>query len=85
MRCVNEFSQRNRIQEPHRETTMRRWLARLSFSFIIIACVLAYEAYKTMHAQESAAAGPRAMLLAAGAAVAFALGVAGVRERHRPG
>ena len=64
---------------------MRRWLARLSFSFIIIGCVLTYEAYKTMRAAEDAAAGPRAMLLATGAAVAFALGVAGVRERHRPG
>jgi len=61
---------------------MRRWLARLSFSFIIIAAVLAWEAYKATGT--GASARTRATLCTVGALVAFALGLAGVRERHRP-
>ena len=62
---------------------MRRWLARLSFSLFVIALVLAWEAYKASHRADEGG-GSRAALYAVGAAAAFALGLAGVRERHRP-
>ena len=61
---------------------MRRWLARLSFSFFLIACVFAWQAHKARETGEGART--RRMLYAGGAVVAVALGVAGVRERHRP-
>jgi hypothetical protein len=59
---------------------MRRWLARLSFSFFILAAVLAWEAYKA----NGAGAGARRTLYAVGAVVCLGLGLVGVRERHRP-
>jgi len=55
---------------------MRTWLARLSFSFLIVAFALAWQGYKT--------GGSRATVYYAGAAAAFAVGLIGVRERHRP-
>ena len=64
---------------------MRRWLARLSFSFFVIAFLLAYQAYKLMATEQDTAFRARGMLLATGAAVAFVIGLIGVRERHRPG
>jgi hypothetical protein len=60
---------------------MRQWLARLSFSFFIIAAVLAWEAYKAT----AVGANGRASLCTVGAVVAVGLGLLGVRERHRPG
>lgn len=64
---------------------MRRWLARLSFSFFVIAFVLAWEAYKAVGRDGAQGAGARATLCVIGAALTFSLGLAGVRERHRPG
>jgi hypothetical protein len=62
---------------------MRKWLARLSFSFMIFAAVLAYEGYHIYHGQR----GPRPAWMAyaffAGAALCFGLALRGVRERHR--
>lgn len=55
---------------------MRAWLARLSFPFLVFAFVLAWEGYKTV--------GNRRALCYVGAAAAFAVGLAGIRERHRP-
>ena len=55
---------------------MRKWLARLGFPFLVLAFVLAWEGHK--------AAGSRASLYYVGAAAAFATGLAGIRERHRP-
>ena len=55
---------------------MRTWLARLAFPFFVLAFVLAWEGYK--------AAGSRATLHYAAATAAFAAGLLGVRERHRP-
>ena len=57
---------------------LRRWLARLSFSFFIIAFVLAYEAHKAGNSSRGAALG-------VATALALGLGLAGVRERHRQG
>ena len=55
---------------------MRTWLARLSFSLIIVAFALAWQGYKT--------GGSRATVYYLGAAAALGVGLAGVRERHRP-
>ena len=58
---------------------MRRWLARLAFSFFIIAAVLAWEAHKIRDAESSW----RPVLYLIAATLAVLLGLAGVRERHR--
>jgi hypothetical protein len=65
----------------HSGKNMRRWLARLSFSFFLIACVLLWEAHKASAASDRT----RSTLYTVGAVVALGLGAAGVRERHRPG
>jgi hypothetical protein len=57
---------------------MRRWLARLSFSFLILAAVLVWEARKAKDRGESPTRHYIAAALLAGA------GMAGMRERHRP-
>ena len=60
----------------------RRWLARLSFSFLVIAFFLAWEGYK----RYQAAAGEadwRTILYFAAAAVSVMVGLTGLRERHR--
>jgi hypothetical protein len=61
---------------------MNRWLARLSFSFFIVAVVLLWQWYKL-----SQHSGPRdswrLSLYLIGAAAAAVLGLAGVRARHR--
>ena len=59
---------------------MRQWLARLSFSFFVIAAVLAWEGYKATDRAEKV----RASMCTAGTIVAVGLGIMGVRERHRP-
>jgi hypothetical protein len=56
---------------------MRKWLARLSFSLIILALVLAWEGRRV------ARTGGGATPYYAGAVVLVALGLAGIRERHR--
>ena len=56
---------------------MRRWLARLSMSFFIIAVVIAWEAHKLPPS-------PKVTFFYCAAALAAGLGFAGVRERHRP-
>ena len=55
---------------------MRTWLARLGFPFLVLAFVLAWEGHKQGES--------RAGLYYVGAVAALALGLAGIRERHRP-
>lgn len=62
---------------------MRKWLARLSFSFIILAAVLAWEAWRTRRGDRGPGRDRQAFALVTAAAVCFALGLRGVRERHR--
>jgi hypothetical protein len=61
---------------------MQNWLARLSFSFVIIAAVLLWEIYKIIntgvHDQNW-----RVILYAILAGICVALGGAGMRSRHR--
>jgi hypothetical protein len=59
---------------------MRYWFARLSFSFIIIACVLAYTGYQ---ASQAGAQHWRVNLHYVGAAISLGAGLAGLLERHR--
>jgi hypothetical protein len=61
----------------------RRWLARLSFSFLIVAAFLLFTAYREMQAHALTAA--RASLYLIGALMAFVMFLLGVRARHRPG
>lgn len=61
---------------------MTKWLARLSYPFIIVGGVLLYYVYK------SQTEGPRlpawqAVVIVAGGALAMAMGARGIRERHR--
>ena len=61
----------------------RKWLARLSFTFMLIGAVLAWEGYQTLRGARGETSDTRVALYFIGATVAFALGFAGVRERHR--
>lgn len=63
---------------------MKRWLSRLSFSFLILAIVLIYEAYRGMSGRTDEPMSPvwTATLLALGV-ICFILGGVGLRERHR--
>ena len=62
---------------------MRRWLARFSFSFLIVAAVLVWETY---HGLQSGALGVgRAALYLVAGGMAIGLGLMGIRERHRRG
>jgi hypothetical protein len=60
---------------------MRKWLARLSVSFLVIAFVLVWQGYKLAQAEGNSS---RVVLAYLGAALCAAAGLAGVRERHRP-
>ena len=63
-----------------RRWSARWWFARLAFSFIVLAAVAGYEGYKARQRGD----GTRASLLFVTAAAGAALGLAGVRMRHRP-
>ena len=62
---------------------MRTWLARLSFALLVLAFVLAWEGYRVATGRAAGGQG-RVVLFYLGAAVLLGLGLAGVRERHRP-
>ena len=57
----------------------QRWLARFSFSFLIVAVYLAYTGFNHPELGQG-----RKILYYAGAALAFGLFLMGTRERHRP-
>lgn len=61
--------------------TPRRWLARLSVSFVILAAVLAWQGYQVL--SRGAAVWRGGMDLVA-ASASLSLAVLGARERHRP-
>lgn len=63
-------------------TTVRQWLGRLSFSFLIIAMVCGWEAYQAAAGNRPAAPAWRAPVLSVSAAVAFVFFLAGTRARH---
>ena len=57
---------------------MRKWLARLSFSFLVLAAVLFWEGRRARERGETASG------YYVGAALLTGAGLAGLRERHRP-
>lgn len=59
---------------------MRRWLARLSFSFLVLGFVLAWQGYRLGQREGESS---RVTACYVGAAACVAAGLAGVRERHR--
>jgi type VI protein secretion system component VasK len=61
--------------------TSRRWLARLSFSFFIIALWLLWHGYQG--ARQHTISSGRATLCYVAAFMALSLFLMGVRERHR--
>ena len=61
----------------------RRWLARLSVSFLIVAFFLAYQGYRRYQILRGEADW-RVMLDFFAATVSVVLALLGVRERHRP-
>lgn len=65
----------------HRIT--RRWLARLSFSFLVIALFLAWAGYKRYQAGGSQGVDWRTLLDWFAAVVSAVLAFAGISERHR--
>jgi len=63
---------------------LRRWLARLTFSFLIIACVLLWTGYKDLTGDETHPRRPvRALACFIAGGACLALASAGMRERHR--
>ena len=61
---------------------MTRWLARLAFSFLVLAALLVWTGYKelTTHAQPSRA---RVAFHFVAAGISTGLAVRGFKERHR--
>ena len=62
----------------------RRWLARLSFSFLVIAFFLAWEGYKRYQAIGSSQPDGRVMLDWFAAVLSAVLAFMGLSRRHRP-
>lgn len=61
---------------------MQKWLARLAFSFFILAAVLAWEGYRSYHGRGVPLDRARAAWMLGGAAMCAVLGGAGIRARH---
>ncbi len=61
-----------------------RWLARLTFSFFILAAVLGWEGYQASTGRRPGVPQWRATVYMFAAGAFFLLGSAGVRARHRP-
>ena len=60
---------------------MREWLARLAFSFFVIAIVLGWETYRGLQRRTISESRAGLYLMAGGMSVA--MGVMGMRERHK--
>ena len=69
--------------DPESFWSNRRWLGRLSFSFLIVAIFLVYSGYRGM--EQHVVSPARAVFYFLGALLAFVLFLLGVRARHRPG
>ena len=62
---------------------MRKWWARLAFSFIVVSLVFAYEGYRTKRGDRGPDQQWKTYAFFAAAAVCFGLGLRGVHEKHR--
>jgi len=63
---------------------MRNALGRIAFALLVLAFVLAWEGYQASTGERGSVTPSRVALYYVGAAVLGALGLAGVRQRHRP-
>jgi hypothetical protein len=63
---------------------MRRWLARLPFTFLILAGWLAYEGYRASTGFYGPVGSLRVATYFLAAIFALSLSMMGFRERHRP-
>jgi hypothetical protein len=61
---------------------MTRWLARLAFSFLVLAALLAWTGYKELTTRTHPSTA-RVALYFVGAGMSVGLAVRGFRERHR--
>jgi len=61
----------------------RRWLSRFAMAFLVIAAVLAWEAYQSAAGHRGPTPQWRILLYFLSAAMAFVLGAEGMRQRHR--
>ena len=62
-----------------RRWSIQWWFARLAFSFLIVGFVVGLEGYRAQQRGESG----RATMMMIGAAAGIALGITGLRARHR--
>ena len=63
---------------------LRRWLARLVFSFVIIGAVLFWTGYKDLRGTDTPRRPNRALVCFIAGGACMALAANGMRERHRP-
>jgi hypothetical protein len=61
----------------------RTWLARLSYSFFILAAVLLWELYNIHQGRRGNVPEWRVILYLLGAGLGVVMGALGIRERHR--
>ena len=73
----------SRLFTPCYDFAVNRWLARLSFSFFIIAAILFWEIYKTLDGRQREVSEWRIALYMIACVFAIVLGALGVRARHR--
>ena len=62
---------------------MRRWMARLAYSFFVLTLVFAWEGYRTQRGDRGPDQHVKMYAFYAAAAVCFGLALRGLRERHR--
>lgn len=62
---------------------MQKWLARFSFSFLIVGFYLGFEAYRAVKGQAGWVPQWRIVLYLVAAAASISLGISGIRARHR--
>ena len=63
--------------------TIQRWLARLSFSFFIIAALLFWEVYQISQGSRGSVPAWRISLYLLGIVLSVTLGALGIRAKHR--
>lgn len=65
-----------------RWNSAKAWLARLGYSFFIIAGVLAWEIYRVLSGRTAAVSRWQVALYVVAGSMAVAMGIAGMRARH---
>jgi hypothetical protein len=63
---------------------MRHWLARLPFTFLILAAWLGYEGYRASRGLDAPVNSTRVAIFFLAAILSLSLSMMAFRERHRP-